>query len=69
MALGHVSRELRNNLVAPVVSRTWYPDDGGRMDEESERPAMGTTIFSDSGTALVYHVGRFCLDCAHHTVQ
>ena len=69
MALGHVSRELWNNLVAPVVSRSWYPDDGGRMAEESERPAMDTTIFSDRGTALVYHVGRFRLDCAHHTVR
>src|SRR6266436_3609084 len=69
MALGHASRKLWNNLVAPVVSRSWYPYDSSRMDEGSERPALDTTIFSDRGTALVYHIGRFRLDWAHHTVR
>src|SRR5215831_18028898 len=68
MALDHDRRQLWDSLVASLLFGCWCPDNYSRMADEPERFSVDTTIFFHRGTALVYHVGRFCFHCACCTV-
>src|SRR5947208_6086626 len=68
MAVGHDRGQLRNNLVALILSGLWCPNNGGSMAHKPERSPVGATILFDRGTALVCHVGWFCFDCARCAV-
>src|SRR6476660_2423282 len=68
MAVDHDRRQLWDNLPAPVLLGCWCPYNRGCMAHGSKRLAVGATVFFNRGTALVYHAGRFCCDCARCAV-
>jgi len=67
MAVGYDRGHFWNRLVAPVLFGCWCSRNVGRMAHESQRLLVGVPIFSHRDTALVYHIGRVCFDCADCT--